>query len=325
MTTIETMGAIEAFEQAYSKFFKPVQAYLAAQCGDWHLAEDLTQDAYAELWRMLSEGKDLTDVHNAYGLLRCIGKRMLGKHYGLMRTQRELLSGAFPGRDGKTEVEQVADDAQPAPDLAEHVVARVDLGAALSGLAAGPRRAVGLRLVEDLTFKQAAERVGLHHETVQDHFKQGLAQLREVFGVEQVSRGQEQSAQRERAREVFEAARLAGAPMTYRALGARFGMSEIWAAAAIREAGGYERPASASKRLREGIGADLAACRWAAGERISPKELAEQYGTSTSNVSTALRQLADRGALVARSLAPRPGCAYYVPALDARCVLAAAA
>jgi len=309
----ETMSAADAFEQAYSKFFGPVRAYLAAQCGDWHLAEDLTQDAFAEFWRMLEDGKDITDAHNAYGLIRCVAKRMLGKHYSAMRTQRELLSGAFGGRDGKDQVEAIADAEQPAPDLADQAVARVELGAALSMLAAGPRRAVGLRLVEDLTFKQTAARVGLHHETVQDHYKWGLAQLREAFGVEQVSRRQEQGAQRERAREVFEAARRAGKPMTYRALGAQFGMSEIWAAAAIREGGGYERPASASKRMREGVSADLAAGRWAAGTRISPKELAEQYGTSASNVSTTLRHLADQGALVARSLASQPGCAYYVP------------
>jgi RNA polymerase sigma factor (sigma-70 family) len=311
--TTDTMSAAEAFELAYSKFFGPVRAYLASQCGDWHLAEDLTQDAFAEFWRMLQDGKDVTDVHNAYGLLRCIGKRMLGKHYGAMRTQRELLSGAFGGRDGKDQVEAMADTEQPAPDLADQAVARVELGAALSMLAAGPRRAVGLRLVEDLTFKQAAGRVGLHHETVQGHFKQGLTQLREAFGVEQVSRYQEKSAQRERAREVFEAARQAGKPMTYRALGAQFGMSEIWAAAAIREGGGYERPASASKRLREGISADLAAGRWAAGARISAQELAEAYGTSQSNVSTTLRYLAEQGALEARPLARQQGCAYYVP------------
>ena len=313
MTTTEAMSAAEAFEQAYSKFFGPVRAYLAVQCGDRHLAEDLAQDAFAELWRMLQDGKDLRGVENAYGLVRCIGKRMLGKHYGLMRTQRELLSGAFGGRDGKDQVEAMADEVESGPELADQAVARVELGAALAMLAVGPRRAVGLRLVEDLTFKQAAEREGLHHETVQNRFKQGLAQLRESFGVEQVSRGQEQAAQRERAREAFEAARLAGRPMTYRALGAQFGMSEIWAAAAIREGGGYERPASASKRMREGIAADLAAGRWAAGARVSQKELAEQYGTSQSNVATTLRHLADQGALVACSLAPYPGCAYYVP------------
>jgi len=320
----ETMSVGQAFEQAYSRFFGPVRAYLAAQCGDWHLAEDLTQDAFAELWRMLQDGKDVIDVHNAYGLMRCIGKRMLGKHYGLMRTQRELLSGAFGGRDGKDQVEAMADEVESGPELADQAVARVELGAALSMLAAGPRRAVGLRLVEDLTFRQAAERVGLHHETVQNHYKQGLAQLRESFGVEQVSRRQEQGAQRERAREVFEAARLAGRPMTYRALGAQFGMSEIWAAAAIREAGGYERPASASKRMREGICADLAAGRWAPGARISSQELAEQYGTSPSNVSTTLRRLADQGALEARSLASQPGCAYYVPQAAVRALPMAA-
>jgi DNA-directed RNA polymerase specialized sigma24 family protein len=309
----ETLSAVEAFEQAYSKFFGPVRAYLAGQCGDWHLAEDLAQDAYAELWRMLSAGKDLTEVENAYGLLKCLAKRMLGRHYGVMRNQRELLSGAFPDRDGKTQVEAMADGEQPGLELADQAVARVELGAALAVLAAGPRRAVGLRLVEDLTFVQAAERAGQHVDTVQSQFKQGLAQLREAFGVEQVSRVQEQRVQRERAAEMFEAARRAGRPMTYRALGARFGMSEIWARAAVREAGGYDQPASASKRLREGLSADLAAGRWAAGVRVWPKDLAEQYDTSASNVSTTLRQLAAQGVLVALSLAPQPGCAYYVP------------
>jgi RNA polymerase sigma factor (sigma-70 family) len=307
------MTTTEAFEQAYTKFFGPVRAYLAGQCGDWHLAEDLTQDAFAELWRMLEDGKGIADVPNAYGLVKCIGKRMLGKHYGALRTQRELLSGAFGGRDGKDQVEAMADEAESGPELADQAVARVELETALSLLAAGPRRAVGLRLVEDLTFDQAAERVGLHTATVQTHFKQGLAQLREAFGVAQVSRVEEQRSQRERAAEMFEATRLAGKPMTYRALGAVFGMSEIWAAAAVREAGGYERPASASKRLREGISADLAAGRWAAGARVWPKDLAEQYGTSASNVSTTLRQLADQGALVARPLGSQPGCAYYIP------------
>ena len=69
--------------------------------------------------------------------------------------------------------------------------------------------------------------------------------------------------------------------------------------------------------MREGVSADLAAGRWAAGARISLKELGEQYGTSESNVSTTLRRLSEQGALEARPLVRQQGCAYYVPQVAA--------
>ena len=143
-------------------------AYLL--CGDWHLAEDLTQITFTKLYRAW---------------------RRIQRHEVLDQYARRVLLRAFlderrrPWRrematvPGSSTLDRIASD-DAAPDE------RMLLDTALSRLSARHRAVLVLRFWDDLSVEQVADILRCSTGTVKSQTSRGLAALRAVLGTGQL-------------------------------------------------------------------------------------------------------------------------------------------
>jgi len=152
----------EAFYAARGKDLRNT-AYLL--CGDWHLAEDLTQITFTKLYRAWSriERHDVVDQYARRVLLRVFldeRRRPWRREYATVPDHPAL--------------ETIApDDAVPDERMA--------LTSAMSGLSKRHRAVLVLRYWADLSVEQVAELLGCSTGTVKSQTARGLANLRAEF------------------------------------------------------------------------------------------------------------------------------------------------
>jgi RNA polymerase sigma-70 factor (sigma-E family) len=159
----------EAREREFDEFVLARQqrmlrtAYLL--CGDWHLAEDLTQNALAKVYVGWARIQRVDNV-DAYV------HRMLFRTYidtYRRRRKQEILSAVVP---------DVADQA----DVTDRGDVRTALLAALAQMTPRYRAVLVLRFWEDRSIGEAAEALGISEGSVKSHTHRGLHQLRSVLG-----------------------------------------------------------------------------------------------------------------------------------------------
>jgi RNA polymerase sigma-70 factor (sigma-E family) len=131
-------------------------------CGDWHLAEDLTQNALAK-------------VYVAWARIQRVGSVDAYVHRILFRTyidtyrrrrKQEILSAAVPDVAG----------VEPESEV------RMALLTALGRITPRYRAVLILRFWEDWSVGDTADALGISTGTVKSHTHRGLEQLRSVLG-----------------------------------------------------------------------------------------------------------------------------------------------
>jgi RNA polymerase sigma-70 factor (sigma-E family) len=138
-------------------------AYLL--CGDWHLAEDLTQTAFTKLyqaWHRI-ERRDGMDQYARQVLLRAF----LDERRRPWRRERAVSPDSV-ALDSRSHHDPEPDD-------------RVLLRAALSRLSKRHRAVLVLRFWADLSVEQVAEALGCSTGTVKSQTSRGLANLRQAL------------------------------------------------------------------------------------------------------------------------------------------------
>ena len=137
-------------------------AYLL--CGDWHLAEDLTQIAFVKLYRAWAkiERRETMDQYARRVLLRAF----LDERRRPWRRERDPY-----------------DDAMTAsvPDRTAEVHDRILLRRALEALPRGRRAVLVLRFYEGLSVEETAEALGCSTGTVKSQTARGLAAMRNLL------------------------------------------------------------------------------------------------------------------------------------------------
>ena len=138
-------------------------AYLL--CGDWHLAEDLTQTTFTKLYRVWRrvERHDVLDQYARRVLLRVF----LDERRRPWRREFATVPDS-PALD-------VTAPADPVPDE------RLELQAALMRLSKRHRAVLVLRFWADLSVEQVADVLGCSTGTVKSQTSRGLAGLRTVL------------------------------------------------------------------------------------------------------------------------------------------------
>lgn len=139
-------------------------AYLL--CGDWHLAEDLTQTAFTNLYRVWNR---------------------LDRHDALDQYARRVLVRAFLDERRRPWRREVATEPESAALGASSVEEggaeeRLILRTALLGLSRQRRAVLVLRFWADLSVEQVADLLGCPIGTVKSQTARGLADLRAVLG-----------------------------------------------------------------------------------------------------------------------------------------------
>ncbi len=142
-------------------------------CGDWHLAEDLTQVTFVKLyqrWHRI-ERREVMDQYARRVLLRTfLDERRLPR-------RREIATEP----DSSTLDSRVHHD--PEPDD------RLVLRAALLRLSPQHRAVLVLRFWEDLSVEQVAETLSCSPGTVKSQTSRGLARLRQVMDETRLAKG----------------------------------------------------------------------------------------------------------------------------------------
>ncbi|WP_027344695.1 SigE family RNA polymerase sigma factor [Hamadaea tsunoensis] len=132
-----------------------------ALCGDWHLAEDLVQQAFLQLYRHWKR-LDPTTI-DAYAR-----RTLINAYLSMQRKRRhELVTADLP---------------EPPPGSGVDVAARLDMRRALDTLPPRQRVLVVLRHLEDVSVAEAAEILGIAEGTVKSQTAHGLAKLRGALG-----------------------------------------------------------------------------------------------------------------------------------------------
>jgi RNA polymerase sigma-70 factor (sigma-E family) len=136
--------------------------------GDWHLAEDLTQDTLIRIysvWDRVSR----TGAPNAYASRVLVN---LNRSWARVARNRERPSEQLPDWSEPVSVET------PGPDLQER------LAAALALLGPSQRTIVVLRYWECRSEAEVAQMLGLSLGTVKSQGSRGLGHLRELLDVD---------------------------------------------------------------------------------------------------------------------------------------------
>jgi RNA polymerase sigma-70 factor (sigma-E family) len=139
-------------------------AYLL--CGDWHLAEDLTQTTFIKLyrsWHRIARH----DVLDQYA------RRVLLRAY--LDERRRPWRREFATVPDSAALDAVARDDRCADE-------RMVLRSALAGLTPRHRAVLVLRFWLDLSVEQTADVLGCSSGTVKSQTSRGLAGLREALG-----------------------------------------------------------------------------------------------------------------------------------------------
>ena len=134
-------------------------------CGDWHLAEDLTQIVFTKLYRSWQrlDRHDTLDLYARKVLLRAF-----------LDERRRPWRREFPVEPSSAEL----DGAAVGEDEASHP----GLHAALMRLPKRRRAALVLRFWADMSIEQVADAMNCSVGTVKSQTARGLAQLRELLG-----------------------------------------------------------------------------------------------------------------------------------------------
>lgn len=156
-------------DQAFAEYYEArgpsvrVAAYLL--CGDWHLAEDLTQIAFIKLYRAW---------------------RRVGRYEGLDQYVRRVLLRAFLDEKRRPwRREFAAGDREVTfdrPVIDPDVAGQLALRAALGALSPRQRAVLVLRFWEDLPVEQVADLLGMPVGSVKSVTSRGLQAIREVIG-----------------------------------------------------------------------------------------------------------------------------------------------
>jgi len=171
----------QAFVDLHDRVGQRLMVYLARRMHDVDAAAELWSECWAvafESWyRCKAEGR-----REQEGWVFGIARNQLAAYYrsgAIERRALQRLNWTVPAFDGipDEELERVAE-----LDGLRSVVAE-----ALSGLPAKRRRAVGLRIVEGLSYHEVAARMGCSEQAARAHVSRGLRRLAEAVDQHELS------------------------------------------------------------------------------------------------------------------------------------------
>lgn len=165
-------GSTEAFGVLFRRYHARVFAFALKLTGDRHLAEDLAQRAFLNLYRKPPPGTGRASFRTL--LFTVVRNESLNELKRRGRRREGTLDEGPEHADG---------GAGPA-DLAAGRIDGEKLREALARLPESDREVVLLREAEGLTFKEVCEVTGLTRDTVRWRLARGLETLRKLLGVQ---------------------------------------------------------------------------------------------------------------------------------------------
>lgn len=165
-------GSTQAFAVLFQRYHARVFAFAVKLTGDRHLAEDLAQRAFLNLYKKPPPGTGRATFKAL--VFTVVRNESLNELKRRGRRREGTLDGAPEHADG----------AAGPGELAEERIDGEKLRQALAQLPDDDREVVLLREAEGLTFREVCEVTGLTRDTVRWRLARGLEALRKLLGVQ---------------------------------------------------------------------------------------------------------------------------------------------
>ena len=166
-TQHRSMGMhLEQFKSIFDEYYHPLKNFLYYKLGDKDLAEDITQEVFIKAW---DKREDIVpDTVRSY--LYKIANNLAINHFKSARTRFEF---KLEGHDRAV---------SESPDFVmEKEEFGVRLNDALAGLSESQRVVFLMNRIDDLTYKEIAERLEISVKAVEKRMHGALEQLRDVI------------------------------------------------------------------------------------------------------------------------------------------------
>ncbi len=162
--------SLAEYQQVFTEFYKPIRNFIYYRCGgDADLAEDITQDTFLKLW----ETRQRIDKSTVKAYLYKIAQNNTINH--LKRQQLLFKFRKKPSADR---------DYDTPEKLAEMTQYEEKLQRVIASLPDGGREVFLMNRLEDLTYVEIAERLGLSVKAIEKRMSKVLRIFREQLGTE---------------------------------------------------------------------------------------------------------------------------------------------
>lgn len=165
------MAGAEEFVELYERDAERVLVFFTRRTLDAQLALDLTAETFAQAWRGWPKVR-IDSRPEVEGWLFTIARRQLGRYLRRGRVERRALASIGLAAPAVSE-----DDAAEIERLAGVASLRQALGAELGRLSVEQRRALQLRIVEELPYPEVARRLGTSEPAARARVSRGLRAL----------------------------------------------------------------------------------------------------------------------------------------------------
>ncbi len=166
--TYETL-TLEAYREIFNEFYVPVRNFLYFKCSDAELAEDLAQDTFVKLW----ENRERIDRKTVKAYLYTIAGNAAINYLKRQQLQHKFINSASDRSDRDT----------PA-FLMEMDEFQEKLQKVIGDMPDGSREVFLMNRIEDLKYREIAERLNISIKAVEKRMSKALQILREKLNIE---------------------------------------------------------------------------------------------------------------------------------------------
>lgn len=160
---------LQEYQQIFKELYRPVRNFVYFRCGDPDLAEDITQDTFLKLWETRSKIDKATVKAYLY---------KIAQNTTINNQKRQQLFFKFQKKVG-------SDKEYDTPEkMVEMEQYEEKLQKAISFLPEGGREVFLMNRLEDLTYAEIADRLGLSVKAIEKRMSKVLKILREHLGTD---------------------------------------------------------------------------------------------------------------------------------------------
>lgn len=163
--TTNTEAKRTAFKQVYEQYYGQIRNYLYYKSGDQELADDLLQEAFLKLWEKWEQMEQETLIRYLY----TIARNLLNDQFRHQKVVYAFQS-ANPFDDRERESPEFSMEEKEFDQRLQQIIGNMpDLN----------REAFLMNRIEQLTYKQIAERLGISEKGVEKRMEKALRYLKE--------------------------------------------------------------------------------------------------------------------------------------------------
>jgi RNA polymerase sigma-70 factor (family 1) len=153
------------FKNIFERYYDPVRNFLYYKLGDIDLAEDLVQEVFLKVW----EKRDSIKMETVQNLLYTIAGHLAINHFKSAKTRFEF------------GLKEQSETTQESPHyVMEKDEFAIRLEKAIASLSEKQREVFLMNRIDELTYKEIAERLDISVKAVEKRMHEALEELRKI-------------------------------------------------------------------------------------------------------------------------------------------------